>query len=83
MIRTLLLSATLITAAGAANAETVKVSLAGKTEALVKAEISKAAEQVCHDVPVNEYSACLVETYQDAMSQVAKLKAIRTASLTF
>ena len=83
MIRTILIATTLLAAAGAANAASVKVSVAGKTEATVKAEISKAAETVCHDVAVSEYSACLQETYQDAMAQVARAKAVRTASLTF
>jgi hypothetical protein len=83
MIRTLLLTAALLAAAGAASAETVKVSLAGKTEATVKVEISKAAELVCHNVAVLDYNACLLETYQNAMAQVARVKAVRTASLTF
>jgi len=84
MIRTILLSVVLATAvAGAASADTVKVSIAGKTEATVKADISKAVEAVCHNVQVAEYSACMQETYQDAMSQVARIKAVRTASLTF
>ena len=83
MIRTLLLTTALLAAASAASAETVKVNLAGKTEAIVKVEISKAAERVCRDVPVLEYNACLLETYQNAMAQVARVKAVRTASLTF
>lgn len=83
MIRTILASTLLLAAAGAAHAETVKVSVAGKTEAAVKVEISKASESVCRDAPVIEYSACVRETYQDAMAQVARIKAVRTASLTF
>lgn len=83
MIRTILLSAALLAAAGAANAETVKIPLTGKTEAAVKAEISKAVEHVCRDVFVIDYSACMQETYQDAMAQLARYKAVRTASLTF
>ena len=83
MIRTILLATTLLAAAGAANAATIKVSLSGKTEATVKAEISKAVESVCRDTPVAEYSACMRETYQDAMAQVSRIKALRTASLTF
>jgi len=83
MIRTILLATTLLAAAGAANAETIKVSLSGKTEATVKVEISKASETVCRDAPVIEYTACVHETYQDAMAQVARVKALRTASLAF
>ncbi len=83
MIRNIRIStAALVAIAGAANAATIKVSLTGKTEAAVKAEIAKAVEAVCTDVAVNEYSACVRETYQDAMYQVAKVKAVRTASLT-
>ncbi len=83
MIRTLLISATILAAAGAAQAETIKVSLVGKTEASVKVEIIKASEAVCHDAPASEYSACVRDTYQDAMAQVARAKAVRTATLTF
>lgn len=83
MIRTLLISTALLVAAGAANAETIKVSLSGKTESAVKAEIGKASDTVCRNAPVGEYFACVRETYQDAMAQVARLKALRTASLTF
>ena len=83
MIRTILLTATILAAAGAANAATMKVSVSGKTEATVRAEISKAVEAVCRDTPVAEYSACVRETYQDAMAQVSRIKAMRTASLTF
>ena len=83
MIRTLLISATILAAAGAAQAETIKVSLVGKTEATAKVEISKASETVCRDAPVGEYFSCVRETYQDAMAQMARIKATRTASLTF
>jgi hypothetical protein len=87
MIRTLLISAALIPAflgaAGVANAETIKITMAGKTEATVKAEISKAVEHVCRDSAAVEYVDCLRETYHDAMAQVARVKAVRTASLTF
>ena len=83
MIRTILITTALLAAAGAANAATIKVSLTGKTEATVRAEISKAVEAVCRDTPVAEYSACVQETYHDAMAQVARVKAMRTASLTF
>jgi hypothetical protein len=83
MIRTILISTTLLAIAGAANAETIKVSLAGKTEAAAKVEIAKAADSVCRNAPVGEYFACVHETYQDAMAQVDRIKALRTASLAF
>ena len=83
MIRTILISPILLAAAGAANAETVKVSLSGKTESTVKTEIAKASDAVCRNAPVGEYFACVRETYQDAMTQVDRIKAMRTASLTF
>jgi hypothetical protein len=84
MIRTLLIATAILgAAAGAANAETIKISLAGKTEAVVKAEVSKASEHVCRDSAVAEYVDCVRETYFDAMAQVARYKAIRTASMTF
>lgn len=83
MIRTILLSMTILAAAGAANAAEVKVSLAGKTEAAIKAEITEAAKTVCNYAPVGEYTACVLETYQNAMATVAKVKAIKSASLTF
>ena len=83
MIRTLLISTALLAIAGAANAETIKVSVSGKTESAVKVEIAKAADSVCRNAPVGEYFACVRETYQDAMTQVDRLKALRTASLTF
>jgi len=83
MIRTLLIATAVAFAAGAANAETIKITLAGKTEATVRAEISKAVEHVCRDSAAVEYADCLRETYHDAMAQVARVKAVRTASLTF
>ena len=83
MIRTILISTLMLAAAGAANAETIKVSVSGKTESTVKTEVAKASDMVCRDAPVGEYFACVHETYQDAMTQVARIKAMRTASLTF
>lgn len=84
MIRTVLIStAALFAIAGAADAGTVKVSLSGKTEAMVKVEIAKASEAACSDVPAIDYAPCVQAAYQDAMAKVAKLKAQRIASLTF
>jgi hypothetical protein len=87
MIRTLLIATALVPAilgaATAASAQTIKISMAGKTEAMIKAEITKAAEQVCRDAAVAEHVDCVRETTFDALEQVARYKAIRTASLTF
>ena len=84
MIRTILVStAALFAVAGVANAAPIKISLVGKTEATVKAEIFKAAETACADAQALEYSTCVQESAQDALKQVAKVKALRTASLTF
>jgi hypothetical protein len=83
MIRTILISTALLALAGAANAETIKVSVSGKTETAVRTEIAKATESVCRYAPVMEYNACVQETYRDAMAQMARIKALRTASLTF
>ena len=91
MIRNILISTVaLLAVAGAASATpiqsgrvSIKVSLSGKTESTVKADIAKAAQAACSEAPVAEYTACVRETYQDAMSQVAKLKSLRTASLAF
>ncbi len=83
MIRTIVISALLAAAAGAAHAESIKVALSGKTEATVKVEVAKASDFVCRNVSATEYASCVRETYQDAMNQVARVKAMRTASLTF
>ena len=91
MIRNILISTfALMAMAGAANAAgfeptpvSITVSLAGKTEATVKAEIAKASETACAGVALDEYSACVHETYQDAMAKLARVKALRVASLAF
>jgi hypothetical protein len=83
MIRTIILCSTILAAvAGAANAGEVKVSLTGKTESSVKAELFEAAKAACRDVAVSEYSACVTETYADAAAKVAKIKAMKLAALT-
>ena len=84
MIRTILISAALFAATvSAANAGEVKVSLSGKTEAAIKAEIAEAAKTACSDVAVMEYTACVLESYQHAVADLAKVKAVKTASITF
>ena len=84
MIRTVLISAALLAAAGAANAEqAMRVSLAGKTESTIRSELFQAAQKVCKDAPVSEYFYCVDETYQNALNDMAKVKATKVASLTF
>ena len=83
ILKASLLAPALFAVAGVANAATITISLAGKTEATVKAEIFKAAVAACSDAPAIEYSACVQESVQDALNQVAKAKAMRTANLTF
>ena len=83
MIRTILISAAFLAAAGAATAEPMKVSLSGKTESTIRAELFNAAQKVCKDAPVSEYFYCVDETYQAALSDAAKIKATKLASLTF
>ena len=83
MIRTILISATLLAAAGVANAGEMKVSLHGKTEAAVRAELLGAAQTVCKEADVGEYSSCVAETYRAALTTVARVKATKLASLTF
>lgn len=81
MIRTVVLSTLLFAAAGAADAATIKVSLAGKTDAAAKVELAKAAKAVCVDAPVMEYFACVQETYQKAVADMAKVRGVRNAGL--
>jgi hypothetical protein len=83
MIRTVLISAALLAAAGAANAEQMKVSLTGKTESTIRTELFQASQKVCKEASVSEYFACVDETYQAALSDAAKLKATKLANLTF
>jgi hypothetical protein len=84
MIRTILISAAFLAAAGAANAEQMmKVSLSGKTESTIRAELFQAAQKVCTDAPVSEYFYCVDESYQAALSDAAKIKATKLASLNF
>lgn len=86
MIRTILISAALLAAAGSAgsaNAEQMKVSLTGKTESAIRTELFQASQKVCKVAAVSEYFACVDETYQTALSDAAKLKATKLANLTF
>ena len=83
MIRTIILSAALLAAAGVAQAGEVKVSLVGKTENAVKAELFEAAKTACKDVSVAEFSACVTESYTNAVGAIAKAKATKLAALTF
>ncbi len=83
MIRTILISALALAAAGAAQAQTLKVSLQGKTEATVRTEVLEASKQACSDVSVSDYAVCVQETYQNTIVQVSRAKAAKLASVTF
>lgn len=83
MIRTVLISAALLAVAGIAQAGEARVSLSGKTEAQIRTEVTQAAKLACQDVSVTDYSPCVVETMQNAMKDVARMKATKLASATF
>ncbi|HTI67197.1 MAG TPA: hypothetical protein VL460_06580 [Caulobacteraceae bacterium] len=76
MIR-LLSALTLISLAAAttpASAESVRVSLAGKDPATIRADIEKAAEAACREVvfisSLDSYVTCVRASVADAMAQV-------------
>jgi hypothetical protein len=75
MIKSILVSAAVMALAGAAQAGEVKVRIAGKSDAAIRAELSQAAKTACSDVSVIDYAPCLTETYQNALDQAAKVKA--------
>jgi hypothetical protein len=86
MIRSILIStAVLALAAGSASAaDAIKVSVSGKTEAAVKAELATAAKTVCSDqIRVDDYATCVQDSYQQALDRFEKLKAAKLAALTF
>jgi len=93
MIRTILIAtaAFALAAAGSASAtEIVKVSLHGKTEAAIKAELADAAKAVCRGAPAYidhnayaDYDACVEESYANALANFEKAKAAKLASLVF
>lgn len=83
MIRSILFSTALLAIAGGAQAAAVKVVVTGKTEAQIKADVSSAAKLACHDVSIPDYYPCVVETTQNALADVAKLRATKLTSNAF
>jgi len=87
MIRSILISTAVLAlaAAGSASAaDAIKVSVTGKTEAVVKAELATAARTVCSDaIRVDDYAACVQDSYEQALNRFEKLKAAKMATLTF
>ncbi len=83
MIRTLSTLAILTALAGPAAAQDIRVSVAGKDDKTVSAEIHKAAVKVCEDAYAGdrvaefyELDSCVSNAQADGMAQV---KAIRRA----
>ncbi len=86
MIRTILIStAALFAVAGSASAaEAIKVSVSGKTESAIKAELANAAKSVCASAITSaDYDACVQQSYEQALEHFEKLKAAKLATLTF
>ena len=86
MIRTILIStAALFAVAGSASAaEALKVTVTGKTEAVIKSELANAAKTVCSKtIGYLDYESCVQLSYQQALDHFEKLKAAKLATLTF
>jgi hypothetical protein len=77
MIRTLLALSAFAALAGAANAAEIKVSLIGKTDPAIRAELSQAAKAACQDVDVTDYAPCVSEAYHNAIVQVIKVRSAK------
>jgi hypothetical protein len=76
MIRTLIaITAFAAAVTGVANAAEVRVSLVGKTDAVLRAELSQAAKAACVDVDVTDYAPCVSEAYHKAILQLIKVRA--------
>jgi hypothetical protein len=75
MIRSILVSCAFLAVAGVAQAAETTVNIAGKSDAAIRAELSQATKLVCSDVSAVDYAPCLQETYQNALDQVAKVRA--------
>lgn len=76
-ILTVAAAAAFIAAPAMAGAQTVKISLAGKDQAQVQAEVQKAAKKVCNaatvgaSFPREMYSACFKAAVADANTKLA------------
>ena len=85
MIRTLLIAAAALAAAGSASAaDMIKVSVNGKTEPAIRAELASAAKAVCSKVTGYEDNvACVQAAYDKALERFERLKAAKVATLVF
>jgi len=82
MIQKILILGSVLAMAGVAQAAPVNVSLQGKSESAVRADLLKASKQVCKEASDpftsdGEYQDCVSDTYSAA---VQKLKQALTAS---
>jgi hypothetical protein len=82
MIQKILILGSVLAMAGVAQAAPVNVSLQGKSEAAVRADLLKASKQVCKEASdpftsEGEYQDCVSDTYFVAVQQ---LKQALTAS---
>jgi hypothetical protein len=76
MIRTLALAAAATLVAGAADAQTIHVAKAGRSQAELMAEVRRAASDVCFvaaqraTMPLITYNSCLHTTMANARAQI-------------
>ncbi len=75
MIQKILILGSVLAMAGVAQAAPVNVSLQGKSEAAVRADLLKAAKQVCKETSdpfttESEYQDCVSDTYSDAIQKL-------------
>jgi hypothetical protein len=82
MIQKILILGSVLAMAGVAQAAPVNVSLQGKSEAAVRADLLKASKQVCKEASDqftsdSEYQDCVSDTYSDA---IMKLRHALTAN---
>jgi len=82
MIQKILILGSVLAIAGVANATQVNVAFQGKSEAAVRADLLKAAKQVCKEASDpftsdDEYQECVSDTYSEAL---LKLRQVVTAN---
>lgn len=76
MIRFVTVAALAAFAAAPAHANEVRVSLAGKTEAQIQADVTSAARKVClratdrESFRLSAYGRCVQDTVQSALEQI-------------
>jgi hypothetical protein len=83
MLRNILILGSVLAIAGAAQAEPVKVSLQGKSEAAIRADLRKASEQVCQEAATpmdttHDYNECVFDTYSTAIWKLKQAQAARS-----